>query len=163
VSSIDYEYDPYIIAAVLNNWPRISEARRSGVLRLNIVPESGATIENKIAIEKIGAMAPVAKRSQGTVYRIDDAAAILCDIDLAMKAVLTRPEWRILVNKFFYGYEEWEIADAIGSTEAAVKARIQASITAMATWLETPKPAKSNQSMTPRSDSHKRKYASFPR
>jgi predicted DNA-binding protein (UPF0251 family) len=145
-------------------WEQIFTTHGTGMLSIKIIPEMRlSSVAHSLAADQLSTMAPSASRATNTTYSIDNVAALVCDIDQAMKATLTYEQFSMLRKHHLYGYTKAEVAEMMGVTPQAIGQMFARCYKRVAAWLEKPKPAIS-EPMYPRPsyETQKRKYASLP-
>lgn len=141
----------------------IEAAAERGVVLVSPVTYQMSDMEDKLAADELREMCPAPSARRNAPYRIDSAGCVWTDIKRALKSLPLKHRRRVLLH-YYYGYKYAEIAGMEGdNTEGAVKLDVKRSIEKMSEFLEAPPVvAPGTFSVTPRDDSHRRKYASHP-
>lgn len=156
----DQPYTPEIVRKILEVLPDLMSCRNSGMMQLNFRHSTKRTLEDKLAIETAQGLAPRPSRRSNTVYQIDNVAAIVIDLERALKFALSDFQRELLLCRFARGFSKREIAQALNITVGTVKYHTKVAVEAISQYLERHKKPTSFKRYVGESYSHTRTYAS---
>ncbi len=157
------EYSAGMILEILNSWPKWTSAKERGTMIVAPTAYRSNKFESKLYRNKIAnEMWHRPHRKSNSVYRIDDVAAVVCDIERAMSLLSKELQWR-LYKHFYEGYSQEEVADLIGISQPAVHASIIRAAEQMSDYLcgYTAKPQQTGVYKSKYEYTHTRTYKTF--